>query len=199
MRNRSKIFMVAIICIAGLVPTVSCQTEGPKQVVEQFGEALEKKDNKALIPFITNEPDYVAKKAHEEFLRIYPQVKRPDASQKDQELAPETHAITKGAPKFQDEDLVTSIVSTDLLFTQNRTITKVVSIRESGDEALAKVELEGRDSLNGNRYAALIYDVLLHREKGEWKIFKMIARHEYDEEWYQYNFYANPDWKPPQS
>ena len=170
-----------------LVPDTSCQAIDPKDTVRHFSNALATKNLQALAPLLTNEPEYVARAAGKEALKKYPVdriVKRTESDDS-----------TKINPTFrvlEGDALTAHIVPTDLFFSQNRTISEVMDLRVSGDEAVARVKLGGYDTKTGDGLAPLTYDILLFREDGKWRIFKLIARRRGDERRYLYDFFAKP-------
>ena len=144
-----------------------------------------------LIRFLTNEPEYVDQRAFEDYSRKYnlskPNLSKPPGAD---ESSVGGHSIPR---KYSGDDLVKHVVQFDLFFKQNRTITKIVSIREHGKEAFAKVELNGWRSEDGAKYLTLLYDVLLYKEDDGWRIFRMNLRNKGDEQYNDlYYFYANP-------
>lgn len=192
MQNIFRIGIVAIIFVVGTSAT-SCQTTGPRQVINDFSESLKKRDVHALIPFVTNEPDYVDRRSFEEHCRIY----NLDCRVKESAEGSKNGVVKLGRPSFVGEELVKHVVPTDLFFNQNRAIVEIVSIRENGSEAFAKVRFGRPDSDDGVEYVPLDYDILLYKEKDGWKVFMLNFRHEGDEKYYTYNFYANPHYQAP--
>lgn len=181
-----RTLLISTFIVAGTASLASCQST-PVGRVQDFGLALKAKDVKSLVPFVTNEPDYVAELAYREYLRIHPQVYDTKSSRPANSVE-----VSPSRPSRTGEELVKYVVPTDLFFDQNRTVTEILESRLDVDEAVVRVALGGFSSQNGEQYTPLIYDILLIRERGSWKIFRLIARRKGDEKWYQYSFYANP-------
>lgn len=189
--------LIAIRFAAVLLSTISsiasCQVEGPGKTINDFNTALKVKDTGSMVRLLTNEPDYVGRTYLKE------QRKRLGISEPgDSPMPVKPGVLASGGygTKYEGEELILRVVPLDLFFKQNRTITKIVGIRENGKEAFARVELEGSNDEKGEKYAALLYDVLLFREDDGWRIFRLNLRNKGDEEYNDtYFFYANPSYK----
>ena len=173
---------------AFLVPQTIGQSSDPKGTIREFNNALATKDVRLLEPLFTNEPEYVTRAASKEALKKYSGRRVRNEPENDDaiQISP-TVAVREG------HALVAYVVPTDLFFSQKRTVTEIAKLQISGDEAVAKVRLGGYDSKTGKELAPLNYDILLYREDGKWKIFKLLARRRGDESRYLYNFFAKPD------
>ena len=187
--------LFATVLLSGTGSLASCQVEGPRKTINDFNTALKAKDTGSMVRLLTNEPDYVGRTYLKE------QRKRlgiPEPTDAPILVKPGVVLASGGdsGAKHEGEELVLKVVPVDLFFKQNRTITKVVGIRENGKEAFARVELEGSNSETGEEYGALLYDVLLYREEAGWRIFRLNVRNKGDEEYNDtYFFYANPSYK----
>lgn len=106
--------IIQILLVASLVSAAGCQTAGPRQVVSEFNDNLKKKDVKALIPFVTNEPDYLILRTMKE--------RRRKANVPEPTPVPASHrenGLGNPAPqKYEGGELVERAVPTALFFEQ---------------------------------------------------------------------------------
>lgn len=187
-----KMFLLALY-LTSMAVTASCQGQTPEQMLTEFSKELQTKNVTNISSFLMNVPERIWRLKMVEFRRIH----NLPAPAVDQSARAEGAVYASGdnAPEYSQEQLFSKMIPHELFFEQNRSISKIVSIKLHGDEAIARLEFGGYRTEDRLEYAPLIYDALLYRNNGEWKLIDLIPRRDGDERFFEYGFYANPDSK----
>ena len=182
MRKYAVMLSFALIFTIALAYLLAHHQDEPKEVISKFMQTCAKKDMNLLIPFVTNEPDYVTRKKMEAFDAVYG----------DSESNSNSTNINSGIPvspsnrKREGKELVEHLILVDHFFYMDRYLKEIVSFKQHGNEARARVRLGSKD----NDRSIQDFDFFLYQEKDGWKIFqiefpKPNERNDF------YRFYAN--------
>jgi hypothetical protein len=170
--------------------TWKSQEESSKDTIVKFFKIVERGDKEALVPFMTNEPDYVAQKSLEEFKKIYKIEEKEENNSKNSQSG-DVRLAVKSPNNYSGIELVNSMPPITLFFYRNCYLREIVNLKETGKEARARVKVSNKEDQKGGKLADLELDFFLFKEKDGWKIF-LINFPKQNEKFDNYKFFAEP-------
>ena len=163
-----SIISAGVVSLFFILPAL----DTPEEVVKSFFSMVIKGNKEAASRLITNEPEYVTRRAY--------------GSESNSATTKSDSSSDSFAPSLSADlatkDLLDSLIP-KLLISQSRTLTKIVRVNENAHEARVRV------GFGNEKLADIMYDVLLIKLDGKWRIFKVMPVTELYEN-RSYDFFA---------